>query len=187
MGRATPHPPVTLILAITSRYQEALDWTTERAARVWGPLADHSDVFDFSETDYYRTTMGENLRKQFLAFERPIDPARLPDIKLETGEWEQEYARLAGHTEPRPLNLDPGYLTAAKLVLASTKDHSHRLYLDRGIFAEVTLYFSRGCWQHREWTYPDYRRADFQAFFLRVRNRCQRSARETQRRARENA
>lgn len=178
MGRPTPHSPVTLIMAVTSRYQEALTWAAEQAALAWGPVADRSEVFDFSETDYYQATMGDDLKKQFLAFERAIDPARLPETKLQTGDWEHEYARQAGHPEPRPLNLDPGYLTAAKLVLASTKDHSHRLYLDRGIFAEVTLYFRQGRWQHREWTYPDYRRDDFQAFFLRVRENWQRRARE---------
>ena len=71
--------------------------------------------------------------------------------------------------ESRPLNLDPGYLTAAKLVLASTKDHSHRLYLAEGIYAEVTLYYRDGRWQPREWTFPDYRRADYQEFFNAAR------------------
>lgn len=178
MGRPTTHQPVMLILAVTSRYPEALRWAAEHAAQAWGPLADQSEIFDFSETDYYQTTMGDDLKKQFLAFERSINPARLPDIKLQTGDWERQYAQQAGHAEPRPLNLDPGYLTAAKLVLASTKDHCHRLYLDRGIFAEVTLYFSQGRWRHREWTYPDYRRDDFQAFFLRVRESWRRRARE---------
>jgi hypothetical protein len=76
------------------------------------------------------------------------------------------------------LNLDPGYLTAAKLVLASTKDHAHRLYLGQGIYGEVTLSYRQGHWQHREWTYPDYRRADFQDFFLRLRDDWQRRIRE---------
>lgn len=178
MGHSTLHPPVPLIMAVTSRYQEALAWAAERGRQAWGAIADRSDAFQFTETDYYRATMGDALLKQFLVFERPIDPARLPDIKLQSGEWEEEYARVGGHPERRPLNLDPGYLTAAKLVLASTKDHSHRLYLGRGIFAEVTLYFRQGRWQHREWTYPDYRRDDFQAFFLRVRDAWQRRVRE---------
>ena len=63
------------------------------------------------------------------------------------------------------MNIDPGYLTQAKLVLASTKDHAHRIYLDRGIFAEVTLFYKDRHWQHRDWTFPDYRRADYHAFF----------------------
>ncbi|MGH7192179.1 MAG: DUF4416 family protein, partial [Candidatus Saccharimonadales bacterium] len=148
------------------------------ATAAWGPIADRSEVFDFSETNYYESTMGGGLWKQFLVFERPMPPERLVDAKLQTNAWEQEYAQVAGHSEPRPLNLDPGYLTAAKLVLASTKDHSHRIYLGRGIYAEVTLYYRGGRWQPREWTYPDYRRDDFQAFFSRVRDAWQRRARE---------
>ncbi len=178
MGEPTLHAPVLLIMAATSRYEEALTWAADRGSQVWGRIADRSETFNFTETDYYRSTMGSDLRKQFFAFEIPLDPARLPEIKLQSGEWEEEYVRLGRHPEPRPLNLDPGYLTAAKLVLASTKDHSHRLYLDLGIFAEVTLYFRQGRWQHREWTYPDYRRDDFQAFFLKLRDAWQRRSKE---------
>ena len=78
--------------------------------------------------------MGTDLKKQFLAFERLIDPAALADIKRQTNDWEAEYAALGRHAEPRPLNLDPGYITPAKLVLASTKDHAHRIYLRDGIY-----------------------------------------------------
>ena len=102
-----------------------------------------SDAFDFTETDYYTATMGTGLKKQFVAFERLIDPAALADIKRQTNAWEAEYAALGRHAEPRPLNLDPGYITPAKLVLASTKDHAHRLYLRDGIYAEVTLAYPR--------------------------------------------
>jgi hypothetical protein len=91
-------------------------------------------------------------------------------MKRQTNDWELEYARQGGHAEPRPLNLDPGYLTLAKLVLASTKDHAHRLYLARGIYAEVTLSYKDRQWQPHPWTFPDYRRVDYQAFFDRCRN-----------------
>lgn len=182
MGQPTPHPPVPLLLAVVSRYEDALQWAAQQAAAAWGPIADRSAAFAFSETDYYQSTMGSGLLKQFFVFERPMPPERLIDVKLQSNAWEQEYAQAAGHPEPRPLNLDPGYLTAAKLVLASTKDHSHRLYLGRGIYAEVTLYYRGGRWQPRDWTYPDYRRDDFQAFFSRVRDDWQRRAREAGRR-----
>lgn len=129
-----------------------------------------SPAFDFTETEYYQTTMGAGLKKQFLAFENPIDPERLIDCKLESNTWETQYAALKTHDEPRPLNLDPGYITLAKLVLASTKDHAHRLYLGRGIFAEITLSYRAGAWQPSQWTYPDYRRLDFQRFFLECRD-----------------
>ncbi|HEV3343817.1 MAG TPA: DUF4416 family protein [Pirellulales bacterium] len=178
MGHGAPHPPVLLFTAVISRYDEALAWTAERSSHAWGPIAERSEAFDFTETDYYASTMGNSLKKQFLAFQRPIDPASLPHIKLQSGTWEEEYARLGRHPEPRPVNLDPGYLTPAKIVLASTKDHAHRLYLGEGIYGEVTLYFRQGRWQHREWTYPDYRRPDFQDFFLRLRDDWQRRIRE---------
>ena len=67
------------------------------------------------------------------------------------------------------MNFDPGYITAAKLVLASTKDHAHRIYLQRGIYAEVTLAFRHRQWQPLDWTYPDYRREDYQQFFSQCR------------------
>jgi hypothetical protein len=113
--------------------------------------------------------MGTELKKQFLAFERLIDPAALAEIKQATNDWEADYVAHSSHAEPRPLNLDPGYITPAKLVLASTKDHAHRIYLRDGIFAEVTLAFRQRRWQPLEWTYPDYRRDDYQQFFTRCR------------------
>ncbi|HUY93072.1 MAG TPA: DUF4416 family protein [Pirellulales bacterium] len=173
MGFASAHSPALLLTAVTSRHPDALAWANRRAQEAWGPLGLVSPVFDFTETDYYRLAMGERLKKQFLAFQRPFDPAELAEIKLATNAWEAEYTEEAGHAEPRPLNLDPGYLTPAKLVLASTKDHSHRIYLSQGVYAEVTLHYQSGAWQPREWTYPDYRRADFHEFFLQLRRELQ--------------
>ena len=169
MGEIHLHPPVIPILAAFSRYSEALDWALARACQFWGPVSLASPRFEFTETDYYEPTMGPGLKKCFWAFERLADPRELVEWKIQTNQWEEEYARSAEHVESRPLNLDPGYLTPAKLVLASTKDHAHRIYLADGIYAEVTLYFRDGRWQAREWTFPDYRRADYQEFFSAAR------------------
>ncbi len=172
------HPPALLLFAPFSRHTAALEWAAARAAAEWGPIALTSQAFDFTETDYYQASMGSNLKKTFWVFQRPFDPAQLAAIKRLTITWEHEFAAMAargeagGETpiaEPRPINLDPGYLTTAKLVLASTKDHTHRIYLRDGIFAEITLFFRHGRWEHHEWTFPDYRRADYQAFFSQAR------------------
>jgi len=173
MGRPTAHSPALLLVAAFSRHGEALDWARRRAEDRWGPVALASDRFTFDETDYYTPTMGPDLRKVFWLFGAPggesFDPATLVDVKLTTNAWENEYAALARHDEARPLNLDPGYLTLGKLVLASTKDFAHRIYLDRGIYAEITLYYRHRRWEPHEWTFADYRRADYQEFFSRGR------------------
>jgi hypothetical protein len=165
MGQGSPHPPALLIAAAFSRYGEALDWAREKIEAQWGSLAMESPRFDFTQTDYYEPTMGTELKKTFFACRDLIDPARLVELKRTANAWEAEYANLSRHPEPRPLNIDPGYLTLAKLVLASTKDHAHRIYLHSGIYAEVTLYYQDHRWQHRPWTFPDYRREDYQQFF----------------------
>jgi hypothetical protein len=169
MGSISTPRPVLLLVAVSSRYEAALDWARERIASEFGPLGAVSPAFDFTETDYYRASMGTDLKKQFFVSKSPIDPGRLPAIKRLTNDWEAEYAASADHPESRPLNLDPGYLTMAKLVLASTKDHAHRIYLANGIYAEVTLSYRGRGWHAFDWTYPDYRRADFQQFFTSAR------------------
>ena len=169
MGSAHPPSPVLFLTAASSRHEEALAWGLRQSEREFGPAAAVSEAFDFTETDYYAAEMGVGLKKQFWVFATPIDPGRLAAIKLTTNLWEAEYSGLKTHAEPRPLNLDPGYLTLAKLVLASTKDHAHRIYLSDGIYAEVTLQYRSGGWQPLPWTYPDYRRADYHQFFTASR------------------
>ena len=169
MGEIYQPKEVLLLIAVSSRYEDALAWAEHRAVDEFGALLSKSSAFDFNETNYYRDSMGSDLKKQFLAFSGSIDPGKLPSIKCLTNHWEVECAKELGHPEPRPLNLDPGYLTLAKLVLASTKDHAHRIYLSDGIYAEITLSFRGGEWQASSWTYPDYQREDYQAFFSTCR------------------
>jgi len=169
MGEIRTPKTVLLLIAVTSRYEEALAWAEQRTCSEYGPVRLKSDAFDFNETDYYQATMGTELKKQFLVFDRLIDPGNLSQIKHATNAIELEYAGQKNHAETRPLNLDPGYLTLAKLVLASTKDHAHRIFLADGIYAEVTLNYRHRGWQTSDWTYPDYQRQDFQDFFTQCR------------------
>ena len=163
-------------MAVSTRYEDALAWTKDQATEHFGPLQAESPVFEFVETDYYEASMGTGLKKQFLTFQNLFNPGQLPQVKRWSNEWEQKYALQSDHPEPRPLNLDPGYLTLAKLVLASTKDHAHRIYLHDGIYAEVTLNFRHGGWKPSEWTFPDYRRDDYQQFFLSCRQNLRSTA-----------
>lgn len=170
MGNIQDHQPVLWICAVISRHNEAHQWAEEKLTEELGAVALVSEHFEFTETSFYEATMGVDLTKRFLAFETLGDPAALADLKQKTNELESRYREMTQHSEPRPLNLDPGYISDAKLVLATTKDRDHRIYLQNGIFAEVTLHYRRTGWSINPWTYPNYQREDFQAFFTQCRD-----------------
>src|SRR5262245_1428844 len=127
MGDVLSPQPVLPIVAAFSRHDAALDWGLAQCESYFGPIALVSPRFEFVGTNYYDPTIGPGIRMCFWAFERLMDPAALAGLKLLSNDWESEYARTHRHAEPRPLNLDPGYITLAKLVLALTKDHTHRI------------------------------------------------------------
>lgn len=169
MGAITSPPPVLALVAVTSRHEEAFAWAADQWQRLLGPIALQSARFRFDQTDYYAQTMGLELSKQFLVAATPCDPGELAGWKVATNRWEETYRAARAWPEERPLNLDPGYLAQDKLVLASTKNHAHRLYLSQGIYAEFTLQFRGKQWRACPWTYPDYRQPEYHAFFTEAR------------------
>ncbi|MGM0444020.1 MAG: DUF4416 family protein [Fibrobacterota bacterium] len=146
----------------TADYQHILSVLTA----TFGPVKARVEHIDFSAyTAYYDAEMGGAVRKSFLVFEKLIDRDMLADIKVQTNAQELATAREG----KRCVNIDPGYLTAAKFVLASAKDFTHRIYLRRGIFAEVTLQFHKNGVRFFSWTYDDYRSSPVQDFLFRQR------------------
>jgi len=170
MTKPTAPEPVTLIVGMLSARPVLFDAAEAELATLYGPVALRSALLDFDWTDYYESEMGPHLKRRFLGFVEKIDPGRLAEIKIETNELEDAFAR--EHTfAPRPVNLDPGYVCGSKLVLASAKDRAQRLYLGLGIYAEITLDFRKGRFQPVETTYPDYRSPEYIDFFTKVRAR----------------
>jgi hypothetical protein len=171
MGQIRQPQPVLLFLAVFSSQDSAFDWIRKRAEGQFGLIAMESEPFPFDQfTDYYAPTMGKTLPKRLLAFENLIDPAELSRIKRLTNDWEDEYKVSVSCNVERPLNLDPGYIDLGKLILASTKDHAHRIYLADGIFAETTLIFTQKQWKPLPWSYPDYQSPGYQSFLTRCRD-----------------
>lgn len=156
--------PVVRFCAVITRYAEAGEWAVTRIAESWGTELIRSPEIPFEAGGFYTSSMGTDLTKTLVAFEGFVDPADLADWKHQTNAWEDEYARLSNHPQVRPLNLDPGYMSQAKLILATTKDRDHRIYLRRGMFAEVTLTYVGKVWQHHRWSYPSYRTAEVAEF-----------------------
>ncbi|MCS6861756.1 MAG: DUF4416 family protein [Abditibacteriales bacterium] len=178
MGAIRLPSPVKLICGMIAadpqRFAEAEAALTER----FGAVDMRSDVLPFDLTTYYYKEMGAPLFRQFIAFEQFIDPSTLPDVKRWTNTLEERFAAVRDGQTCRRINLDPGYVNAAKLILATTKDHAHRVYLRDGIFAEVTLTFRSQSFQPMDWTYPDYRTAAYITFFNAVRARYLRAERQ---------
>ena len=157
MAEARPPVPVLLVAAVFSRHADALSWARARLEEEYGPVERVSVPFVFDQTDYYADAMGTDLRKHFLAFRDLVAPDRLAEIKLHTNALERELAGSGRYPEARPVNIDPGYLNLGKFLLATTKDQAHRVYLGRGVYAEVTLRFQAGAFGPWPWTYADYR------------------------------
>ena len=162
--------PVVRICAVISRHDDARDWGIQTLQDAWGAIAHQTAPLPFPAGGFYDSEMGPGLQKVIVAFQALCDCGELADWKLATNEWEKQFARDSDHTEPRPLNLDCGYVTQAKLVLATTKDRDHRLYLRDGIFAEVTLNYVAKKWIHHRWSYPDYRTESVAEFATKSRN-----------------
>jgi len=171
---------VKLIVGVLSAHTHLFDRAKETLCELYGPVDIESPLIPFNFTKYYEKQMGPDLLRKLFAFERLVDPAILPDVKIRTNRLEVELAAEAGGAVPRPINLDPGYVTPAKVVLASTKDFSHRIYLRDGIYAEVTLHFEKGgALRSWPWTFPDYKTSpEYHAFLLAARNKCLRQLKQ---------
>jgi len=146
---------VKLICGMISTDVSWFDMAESKLVAEFGPVDISWPVMDFDFTDYYDSQTGSPLLRKFLAFEKLIFPDRLAGVKRKTNELETELASRPDAPVPRPVNIDPGYLAPSRLILASMKDFSHRICLDGGVYAEVTLLYNRG-WQVLPWTFPDY-------------------------------
>ena len=163
---------VKLICGMISANCDFFEESQGRLVRRYGAVDVASDSMPFDFTHYYDDQMGGGLHRQFVAFERLIDPSDLAGIKLATNGLEDEFsAAAAPGAAKRPVNLDPGYIAPSKLVLASMKDFSHRIYLANGVYAEITLQYHHGCWDSLPWTFPDYGSGRYDAFLTAARKR----------------
>ena len=169
MGEAVQPGPVNLICAVLAGRREWLERARDRLEKALGPVDLESEVWPFDFTDYYEQQMGAGLLRVIYSFRELIAPDNLIAIKHMTNRLEKELARELRDAPPRPVNLDPGYVTLGKLVLGTTKDYAHRVCLGGGIYAESTLRWRDGRFEPWEWTYPDYRTEHCRDFLARVR------------------
>ncbi|MCX8160454.1 MAG: DUF4416 family protein [Candidatus Saccharicenans sp.] len=168
MAEIKPYKPVKLVCGIIFPGEEIRKQAESSLSEKFGPLDLASPSFSFTYTDYYQPQMGPVLYRAFVSFVRLIQPEELPGIKVWTNRLEEDF-RLLFRFPDRPVNLDPGYLSASALVMATAKDFAHRIPIGQGIYAHLELLFTRKGVKLLDWTYPDFRQTGYQEFFLRVR------------------
>jgi hypothetical protein len=166
MGKPRPFIPVKLISGFIFQEDAYYRKAKDLISRCFGPVDFESPQIDFNYTDYYNPEMGQGLKRRFVSFSRLFKAEQIAQVKLTTNRLEDKLS-LKGR---RRVNIDPGYVDLGKLVLATTKDHRHRVYIGRLIFAEVTLFYEDKSFHGWEWTYPDYKSDEYIAAFNRIRS-----------------
>lgn len=158
---------VKLISSIFSSEESLIDQVISRMVKAFGPTDWVSELVPFDRTRYYEKEMGWPLCRRFIAFEKLIQPDHLVRIKHDTNGLEQRYK----HTGRRSVNIDPGYVSLERLILATGKNYTHRIYLSHGIYADLALVYQKGCFRPLAWTYKDYADTKVIQWFNELRHR----------------
>jgi hypothetical protein len=180
--------PVKLVVGILFSDGELMEKGLSLLSDRYGSVDYRSPAFPFSQTDYYVPEMGSPIFRIFVSHERLIHPRELARIKIETNEIEAVLAdqsnegckRFApfktgtsGGLKPeglkRKVNLDPGYMDYDKFVLASAKYNGQKVYLDSGIWADLTLHYEKGSFDPYPWSFPDFKSRVYDGAFLEMR------------------
>jgi len=159
--------PAKLVVGLFMSDKRLLEPAACDLSSAFGPIDLVSRWFRFDFTDYYRSEMGAPLFRRVLAFANHVQQHDLADIKLITNDFEQKYSQ----NGRRRINIDPGYLVHERFVLATTKNFTHRISIGKGIYADLTLIYTRGGFQTLPWTYPDYAEKNMLTFLERVRSK----------------
>jgi uncharacterized protein DUF4416 len=158
--------PVKLFVVTLHRDPAILESVTSELIKLFGPIDWQSEDFAFDVTDYYENEMGSGLLRRFLSFQNLMMPDEIADIKIRTNELENKY-----HNEDkRQINLDPGYLDTYKVVLASTKFGGQKIYVGKGIYADMTLVMYKGQWEGFAWGFPDFKSRRYDAVLSKIRD-----------------
>lgn len=167
MSKLKEPQPVKPIIALLYPRGEPLGQLKIRLTERLGAIDWESPEFEFNHTHYYTEEMGADLVKSFLGFEKSTNPENLPEIKFDTNQLESDLS-VAGK---RRVNIDPGYFSLDHLVIATGKNTSHRIYLGKGVYADLTLVFQSGSFRPLPWTYPDFRSEKVIDLFNKLRQK----------------
>ena len=165
MAKVKKYNSVKLVFGFIYHDEAIFLRAKNKIKKVFGQIDFESGALDFNGTDYYAQEMGSSLKRRFISFSKLIPMSELYRVKLYANRLESKFM----DAKKRLINIDPGYLDKAKLVLATTKDYAHRIYLQKGIFAEIALTYRGNSFSANDWSYPDYRSGAYIDIFNQIR------------------
>lgn len=171
MGAIREPAKVKIIVGILAKDATAVEAVRSTLRERFGEEDLNLEPFPFTFTNYYKDEIGDIPVRAFFSYETLVDRTEIVDIKLWTNDVELTIAEKNGTPGLRPVNLDPGYMTLGQFFLATTKDQRQRVYMQRGIFVEPTLYFQDGHFHSFDWTYRDYQSEVYIKYLEQVRTR----------------
>ncbi len=157
--------PVKLFCGVLFSDEQLSKYARSLLIKKYGEIDFQSDRFNFEISEYYRSEMGWPIYRIFWSFDKLIDPSEIARIKIECNEIEDKLLS-AGD---RKVNLDPGYVDYDKIVLASAKYNGQKIYMNFGIYADLTLHYEKGNYYPYPWSFPDFKNGQYSGSFLRIR------------------
>ncbi len=167
MSIPQPPEPAKLVVTLFLKEKDIVVDVANDLSEKFGHVDMVSSWFPFDYTEYYEAEMGSPLFRRIFAFKDLIKQSALAEIKLATNDIEHKYSKKG----KRIVNLDPGYMIKSRFVLATGKNYSHRIYIGEGIYADLTLIYTKGLFQKLPWTYPDYADKIMLSYLNLVRNK----------------
>ena len=159
--------PAKLVTGLFMKEKHLIENIAAELIELFGPVDMVSRWFPFDYTDYYEPEMNAPLFRRMLTFKELIRQSSLADIKILTNEIESNYSK----GEKRLVNIDPGYMLQERFVLATGKNFTHRIYIGKRIYADLTLIYTKGEFKKLPWTYPDYSDQNMLSFLRQVRKK----------------
>lgn len=175
MGNIYLPKPAKLIISMISSDTYLFDLYKDTLIKIFGKIDLESNIQPFNFTSYYEPEFGKDLKQKLFSFGNLIKQNKLPEIKKTTNDLENNFITKNTKNDislgRRKINLDPGYISLDKFILASTKNGPSRIYLNNGIYAEITLRFLNKSFTPCEYTYPNYKTVEFIEFLNKVRTK----------------
>ncbi len=167
MGKIKKPQKVKLVISCLTNQEKFIELVSNDLIKAFGEIEEISERFIFNHTKYYEREMGSNLFRRFIVIKPLFDREHIAEVKVITNNIENKYAI----NNKRQINLDPGYITLENFILFTTKNYTHRIYLEKGIYADLTLIFQKKEFNPLEWTYPDYSEKIIRDYLKKIREK----------------